>query len=138
MQGAFRLLVLEGMAERWGSIDESLNRDLDDVDTHYGSDCVLVALDGPQIVGTGVLLLRAVEGEIVRMSVHRDYRRRGIARRLVAELLQVASENGVSRIVVETNAEWTEAQDLYEASGFAFTHSSPGAFGRENFYELMI
>jgi hypothetical protein len=65
-------------------------------------------------------------------SVHRLYRRRGIARRVLAELLHLAPENGVTRIVVETNARWTEAQSLYEASGFTFTHSAPGAFGPEN------
>jgi GNAT superfamily N-acetyltransferase len=138
MQEAFRLLVLDGMAERWGSVDESLNPDLDDIDTHYGNDCVLVALDGPLVVGTGVLLLRAADGEIVRMSVHRHYRRRGIAKKLLAELLHLASEYGVNRILVETNAKWTEAQNLYVASGFKFTHSAPGEFGPESFYELLI
>ena len=48
------------------------------------------------------------------------------------------SECGVDRIVVETNAKWQEARSLYEACGFAFTHSAPGAFGRESFYELVI
>jgi GNAT superfamily N-acetyltransferase len=138
MQAEFRLLVLDGMAERWGSIDPSLNRDLDDIDAHYGNDCVLVALDGPLMVGTGILLHRAGEGEMVRLSVHRDYRRRGIATRLVAELRRWASEHGVSRIVVETNAEWAEARRLYEVSGFTFTHSAPGAFGPETFYEVLI
>ena len=138
MQDAFRLLVLDGMSERWGWVNESLNPDLDDIDTHYGNDCVLVALDGPLVVGTGILLLRAAEGEIVRMSVHRDYRRRGIAMNLLAELLHLASEYGVNRILVETNANWTEAQNLYKASGFKFTHSAPGDFGRESFYELLI
>jgi GNAT superfamily N-acetyltransferase len=132
------LLVLDGMAEHWGSLDESLNTDLDDIDTHYGNDCVLVALDGPLAVGTGILLLRATEGEIVRMSVHRDYRRRGIAKNLLAELIRLGSEYGVNRIQVETNAKWTEAQNLYEASGFKFTHSAPGEFGPESFYELLI
>jgi GNAT superfamily N-acetyltransferase len=138
MQEAFRLLVLDGMAERWGSVDESLNTDLDNIDSHYGSDCVLVALEGEQVVGTGILVLRAGEGEIVRMSVHRDYRRRGIATRLLEKLLQLAPEHGVNRIVVETNAKWTEARSLYEASGFKFTHSAPGAFGLETFCELLI
>ena len=138
MQDAFRLLVLDGMAERWGSVDESLNTDLDDIDAHYGNDCVLVALDGALVVGTGILLLRAGEGEIVRMSVHRDYRRRGIATQLLEELIHLASEYGVNRIVVETNAKWNEAQNLYETFGFKFTHSAPGAFGRERFFELLI
>jgi GNAT superfamily N-acetyltransferase len=138
MQEAFRLLVLDGMAERWGSVDESLNTDLDHIDTHYGSDCVLVALDGDQVVGTGILVVRAGDGEIVRMSVHRDHRRRGTATRLLETLLHLAPEYGVHRIVVETNAKWTEARGLYEASGFKFTHSAPGTFGLEAFYELRV
>jgi GNAT superfamily N-acetyltransferase len=138
MQDAFRLLVLDGMEERWGFVDESLAADLEDVDAHYGNDCVLVALHNTQVVGTGILLLRAAEGEIVRMSVHREYRRRGIATQLLAKLVHLASEYGVNRVVVETNAKWMEAQYLYEASGFKFTYSAPGAFGRETFYELLI
>jgi GNAT superfamily N-acetyltransferase len=137
-QDAFRRLVLDGMAERWGIVDESLNTDLDEIESSYEGDCVLVALDGALVVGSGILLLRAAEGEIVRMAVQREYRRRGIATRLLAELILFAPERGVNRIVVETNARWTEARNLYEKSGFKFTHSAPGAFGVENFYELRI
>jgi len=138
MQDAFRTLVLDGMAERWGAVDESLNTDLDDINSHYGSDRVLIAVDGATVVGTGILLIRATEGEIVRMSVHRNYRRRGIARRVLVELVNLAAGYGVERIVVETNAKWIEARNLYEAFGFKFTRSAPGAFGRETFYELLI
>ena len=138
MHDAFRSLVLDGMAERWGSVDESLNTDLDDIAAHYRNDSVLVALDGAKVVGTGILLVRGGEGEIVRLSVHRDYRRRGIARQLLAELVDLASGHGIKRIVVETNAKWREAHNLYEASGFTFTHSAPGAFGPECFFELWI
>lgn len=138
MQDAFRTLVLNGMAERWGAVDGSLNTDLDNIDTHYASNCVLVALDGATVVGTGILLIRVTEGEIVRMSVHRDYRRRGIARQVLAETVNLAIGYGIKRIVVETNAKWIEARNLYEAFGFKFTHSAPGAFGREIFYELLV
>ncbi len=72
------------------------------------------------------------------MAVRRDYRRRGIATRLLSELICLASERGINRIVVETNAKWTEAQNLYEKAGFKLTHSAPGAFGTERFYELTI
>jgi GNAT superfamily N-acetyltransferase len=138
MQDQFRTLVLDGMAERWGSVDQSLNTDLDHIDAHYGKDGVLVALDGGLVVGTGILLLRAPEGEIVRMSVQPACRRRGIARQILTELLQLASENGINRIVVETNAKWKEARNLYEVCGFNFTHTAPGDFGPESFYERFI
>jgi GNAT superfamily N-acetyltransferase len=135
-QGAFRMLVLEGMAERWGTVDASLNPDLDDVEESYDGDSVLVAVDSGLVVGTGILMVRAPEGEIVRMAVQRAYRRRGIATRLLSELICLASERGINRIVVETNAKWSEARDLYEKAGFKFTHLAPGAFGDESFYEL--
>ena len=111
MQDAFRTLVLDGMAERWAAVDESLNLDLDDIDTHYDNDCVLVAVTSDTVVGTGILLVRATEGQIVRMSVHRDYRRRGIAGRVLAELMNLATRYGVKRIVVETNAKWVGARN---------------------------
>lgn len=138
MQDAFRTLVLDGMAERWGAVDESLNTDLSDVSSRYDNDCVLVAVDSATLVGTGILVIRDAEGEIVRMSVHRNYRRRGIATQVLAELVDLANRHGVRRIVVETNAKWVEARNLYETFGFRFTHSASGAFGRETFYELLI
>jgi ribosomal protein S18 acetylase RimI-like enzyme len=82
---------------------------------------VLVAVDSVAVVGTGTLLIRATEGEVVRMSVHRDYRRRGIARQVLADLVNRATGYGVKRIVVETDAEWIEAQKLYEAFSFNCT-----------------
>lgn len=136
MQDAFRTPVLDGMAERWGAVDESLNTDLADVDSHYENDCVLVAVDSATVIGTGILLVRDAEGEVVRMSVHRNHRRRGIATQVLAELVDLANRHGVRRIVVETNAKRVEARNLYETYGFRFTHSAPGAFGRETFYEL--
>ena len=130
--------MLDGIAERWGTVDTSLNPDLDDIETSYDGDGVLVALDGALVVGTGVLMLRAPEAEVVRMAVWRDYRRRGIATRLLSELICLASERGINRIVVETNAKWTEARKSYEKAGFNFTHLALGAFGDDSFYELVI
>lgn len=137
-QDAFRRLVLDGMAERWGKVDSSLNADLDDIEMSYNGDRVLVALDSALVVGTGILMLRTPEGEIGRMAVKRDYRRRGIATRLLSDLICLASEHGIKRIAVETNAEWTEARSLYEKAGFKFTHLASGPFGDESFYELTI
>jgi hypothetical protein len=58
MQDAFRSLVLDGMAARWGPADDSLMPDLNDIDARYGEDIVLVALDGKRVVGTAILVLR--------------------------------------------------------------------------------
>ena len=112
--------MLDGIADAG---ERSIHRlpDLDDIETSYDGDGVLVAVCA-LVVGTGVLMLRAPEAEVVRMAVWRDYRRRGIATRLLSELICLASERGINRIVVETNAKWTEPRSLYEKAGFNFTH----------------
>jgi ribosomal protein S18 acetylase RimI-like enzyme len=86
----------------------------------------------------GILVLRTPEGEIVRMSVHREYRRLGIAKRLLIALVGRAAECGLDRVVGETNAKWKEARKLYEGSGFTRTHTRAGPIGREVFYGLVI
>jgi GNAT superfamily N-acetyltransferase len=119
-------------------VDASLNPDLSDVDGRYGKDIVLVALDGERVVGTGILVLQPAAGEIVRMSVHRDYRRRGIATEVLSVLVQEGRAHGAKHIVVETNAIWNDARAFYEEAGFTLTHYAAGNFGREAFYVLEL
>ena len=75
MQCQFRQLVLDGPRERFGTLDESLNTDLDDVASFYRNDIVLVAFVGEQLIGTGIVVLRQPTGKIIRMSVHQNHRR---------------------------------------------------------------
>jgi len=138
LQSVFRQLVLDGLAEHWGEVDESLNPDLDDVALTYQDDVVLVAIEAGRPVGTGILVLLPPAGQIVRMSVSHDRRRRGIGRTLVSALIESAPEHGVDHLVVETNARWTGSRSFYEQSGFTFTHYAPGPFGSEAFYEMRL
>jgi hypothetical protein len=62
LQSCFRQLVLTGLAEHWGDVDEALNPDLDDVASFYQHDIFLVAVGGEQLVGTGILLLSHQRG----------------------------------------------------------------------------
>lgn len=50
-QAGVRALVLDGLRERWGSLEPGLNRDLDDIGHAYSSGLVLVARFGDRIVG---------------------------------------------------------------------------------------
>lgn len=135
-QSCFRELVLDGLAEHWGEVDDSLNPDLDDVASNYAGDIVLVAVEAEHLVGTGILVLCPPVGQIVRMSVHKAHRRRGIGTALVSALVQSARDHGIARLVVETNAGWKDARSFYERSGFVFTHDAPGEFGSEAFYQM--
>lgn len=120
-------LILAGLAEHWGNLDPSRNPDLDDITTSYAGTVFLVACIGAQPVGTGALLHRAVDTcEIVRMSVEKSFRRRGIGRLILNQLLQAAQQAGYQQVVLETTATWQEALDFYTANGFQASHCLDG------------
>jgi GNAT superfamily N-acetyltransferase len=56
--------------------------------------------------------------EIKRMYVPEAFRRRGLARAVLAELERRAAETGARRIVLNTGLEQPEAVALYESSGY--------------------
>jgi ribosomal protein S18 acetylase RimI-like enzyme len=120
-QTATRRLVLNGLGDHFGHIDETMNPDLDDIETHYlipGHCFVLAERDGT-IVGAGALVEESPgTGRLVRMSVDRAHRGRGIGRALVTHLVAEARARGYCRVVIETNDDWWDAIGLYRASGF--------------------
>lgn len=120
-QSAARRLVLAGLGDHFGTIDETMNPDLDDIAAHYlafGRRFVLAERDGI-LVGTGALIEESPDtGRLVRMSVARDHRGQGIGRALVDHLLAEARARGYRRVVVETNDDWSDAIGLYRACGF--------------------
>jgi ribosomal protein S18 acetylase RimI-like enzyme len=120
-QAVTRRLVLAGLGDHFGVVDEAINPDLDDIEAHYvrpGHRFVLAERDGA-LVGTGALVQEAPGvGRLVRMSVARDLRGQGIGRALVAHLIAEARARGYHRIVVETNDDWWDAIGLYRACGF--------------------
>lgn len=124
-QDAARALVLTGLGEHWGFIDETRNPDLDDIAGHYPpetADFLVVEDAKGNLIGTAGLIREDAEtGRIVRMSVAKAARGRGIGKRLVAELESIASARGYRRLVCETTHDWTDAIALYTATGFTET-----------------
>jgi len=51
-QDAVKSLILAGLKEHWGTLDPSLNPDLDDIATSYKDAVFLVACEGDRIIGT--------------------------------------------------------------------------------------
>ncbi|WP_396271121.1 GNAT family N-acetyltransferase [Ideonella sp.] len=56
--------------------------------------------------------------EVRRMYVHREHRRQGTARAVLAHLEQAALQLGYCRFVLETGCKQVPAMRLYEALGF--------------------
>lgn len=120
-QQTVRALVLAGLGDHFGQIDETKNPDLDDITANYvsrGARVVVAEIDGVT-VGAGTLVEEGPGvGRLVRMSVARDQRGRGIGRQLVTHLLDEARRRGYRRVVVETTDDWQDAIGLYRACGF--------------------
>ena len=116
-------LILAGMEEHWGRLDESKNPDLEDIASAYAEGVFLVAWQGEEIVGSGAFRPVSDETvEIVRMSVKREKRRQGIGREMLMALCRRAHDEGYKKAVLETTASWQEVIAFYQAFGFEITH----------------
>ncbi len=75
---------------------------------------VLVAEVEGQIIGT----FDGWRGNIYRMAVHPNYRRRGIARALVAEVEKRLARQGAKRITALVEKDHAWAMNFWEAVGY--------------------
>lgn len=120
-QDMTKRLILAGLADHFGQLDETMNPDLNDIARTYlqaGSLFVVAEIEG-DIIGCGGLVTETPgTARLVRMSVSRQHRGRGIGRALVCHLLSAARARGDKRAVVETNDDWADAIGLYLARGF--------------------
>jgi GNAT superfamily N-acetyltransferase len=119
-QIAARQVILNGLGEHFGWIDETRNPDLDDIAANYiqRGNVFVVAKLGGELIGTGGLITVDVNtARIVRMSVSRNHRRKGIGRALVMHLLDVARQRGFVQILVSADIGWDNAIGLYTSCG---------------------
>lgn len=120
-QKEVKRIILEGLGEHFGAIDENLNHDLDDITTTYikaGHEFVVAELEA-WMVGAGALLFEDDNrGRIVRVSVNPKFRNRGYGEAIVKHLIKLGQEKGLGHILVETNHDWDSAIELYKKCGF--------------------
>jgi ribosomal protein S18 acetylase RimI-like enzyme len=70
------------------------------------------------LVVTGRLRAKSRRWEIGNVATHPDYRRRGLARRLVKRAIEHARAHGAEACLLEVRAENVPAYDLYRSQGF--------------------
>lgn len=130
-QDAVRALVLAGLQDHWGTLDPTLNPDLNDIAGWYGpldGRTIVAEIDG-EIVGTGTM--HRVDDQtavLARMSVSRDRRGQGLGKALVRALVEMAREQGYGRLICETTDTWQDAINLYLATGFAIVDQRDGDY----------
>ncbi|MBK7897133.1 MAG: GNAT family N-acetyltransferase [Anaerolineaceae bacterium] len=126
-QHAVEQLILAGLADHWGTLDLSLNPDLNDIASSYDGETFLVALQGEIIVGCGALIEEVGQGgRIVRMSVKKENRRQGIGQLILAHLETAAHQRHFHTIVLETTQTWADVVAFYLANGYQITHHQNG------------
>ena len=126
-QAPAKALILNGLEEHWGFLDESKNPDLDDIALSYADATFLVVWQDDKIIGTGAFIPRSgSQVEIVRMSVKKELRRQGIGRKILNELCQKAAQAGYREVILETTATWQSVIDFYQQFGFEITHYQDG------------
>ena len=124
-QDSVRELVLAGLGEHFGVVDETANPDMDDVDGAYiqRGHAFSVAIENGELVGTVALMFEGDGvGRVARMSVRATHRRNGIGRALVNHVSGAARTKGLTRLVLETTREWEEVVAFYERCGFVVTN----------------
>jgi len=81
----------------------------------------LLALDGGEPVGAAGLAIRGVRGWVSSFAVVPAWRRRGLGRRLMSELLERARAYGLRQLTLEVIEGNDAAQRLYEGAGMRVT-----------------
>ena len=123
-----RQLILEGLGEHFGTINEELNPDLDSISASYADDLFLVAEQAGVIVGCGALIY---EGDgiarVQRMSVLRTLRRQSIAGAILDRLIAEARLRSCWRVVLETGF-WEDSVGFYTSRGFVATSQDPWGY----------
>lgn len=79
----------------------------------------LIARVGTRIVGYAGVLFMGGDAHVANVGVDEEYRRRGVASRLLVEALRHALAEGQSAFTLEVRASNTAAHELYRRFGFA-------------------
>ena len=90
-----------------------------------GTAWIVLYEDGAPVGCGGLRTLAPGLGEIKRMFVRADARRRGHGRRLLAELEGLARAAGHRRVRVLTTDVLTEALELYRSAGYTVAETHP-------------
>lgn len=78
----------------------------------------LVAMCDERIVGYICFSIVVDEVHLRNIAVHGDWKRRGIASKMIAEMICLSSEKGADRVTLEVRESNRGAIDLYKKFGF--------------------
>jgi GNAT superfamily N-acetyltransferase len=121
LQEQAKQVILDGLKERWGLLNDSLNSDLNNIVGTYikQGNSFLVGKLRDIIVCTGALTYEDVNiGRIVRMYVVKRFRKKGLGTLMLQHLVKIAKEKKYQKLVLETSIGWLDAIAFYKKFGF--------------------
>lgn len=128
-------IILKGLEEHWGWLNKNLNTDLNDIASSYKQDIFLTAWIDDTLIATGAAKIQENGiAQIVRMSVLKQHRSKGIGQQLLNSLTCEVSKIGIKKIILETTTEWEKVVQFYLKNGFKKTNIK----GKDTFFEKII
>lgn len=104
-------LEAENFSEPW-----SANAFMEEIQKE--SSIYMVAYDEETLVGICGLVTSFDEGEVLNVSVRKEYRQQGIALQLLQSLLEEGRQKGIRHFTLEVREGNVAARTLYEKLGF--------------------
>jgi len=115
-------IVRQDLPERPVSLSE-WDADFEDIEGVYldGGNFWVVEGPGGLVAINAIMRIDGETARLRRMRVTAAWRRRGVARALVHEAIAFCRQTGFRWIILDTLADQTSAQRLYEGAGFVRT-----------------
>jgi ribosomal-protein-alanine N-acetyltransferase len=88
----------------------------------------LVATSEDQVIGYGGLWRIFDEGHITNVAVHPEFRRCGVASKIMDKILNMCDENDIKGITLEVRKSNSAAQELYAKYGFKVEGARKGYY----------
>ena len=114
-------LLMESFAYMAGRIDPPsslLSMSVEDIAAKARDEKLLLAMDGPQVVGCAFLRFDAASSYVGKVAVHSSRRGQGITRRLFTLAEELTRERGLGAIELQTRVELTENHETFRRLGF--------------------
>ena len=106
--------------ENWLSLqgDDGISEIMQRYPAHYGA-----LYSHQKIVGGCRIAITNRWAVVSRLFIHEDFRKRGLARHLMENILNVALANGATKALLQVSASNESAIALYKSMGFRFHHN---------------
>lgn len=116
--------------------------DFDDMEGHYfnGGEFLVGLIDDEVVAIGGYRKMPNNIGQIRRMRVHPNHRRKGYAQQIIQKLEEVAKKNKISELQLKTSMQQKMAQGLYEKNGYTKMETKEKEFyteGGGNTFEVV-